>query len=294
MTTAALRAAPRVKNPATEVRVATMIGVKAAPVAAAPTVTKMTDARDVKNADNEDTMIDRHTDYNVKDLDIPTYVPSPDASVSTWIERVDLMLKGAEETGRGNWTDRHLYFIIGSKLQDDAARWWVNLNRGLKESKQRWSYLKKALTRRYGEKLDSAVAEWRVNSRVLMAGESYADFGAGLRSAAGRNKVREKVLVAAFLRNLDRTTRSLLLQGPKPKTLEKAIKQATKYEDPYSNVAPGTATVGPPRATAASTSYMMPMMSTTGQTALIPGVGAIDVPDEIVQQQRLQQPVEVE
>ncbi|OWY91535.1 hypothetical protein PHMEG_00039845 [Phytophthora megakarya] len=45
------------------------------------------------------------------------------------------MLKGAEETGRGNWTDRNLYFIIGSKLHDDAARWWVKLSRGPKESK---------------------------------------------------------------------------------------------------------------------------------------------------------------
>ncbi|KAE9179615.1 hypothetical protein PF002_g27772 [Phytophthora fragariae] len=98
---------------------------------------------------------------NVKDLELPTYVPSPEVSVSTWIDRIDLILTGAEESGRGSWTDWNLYFIVGGKLQEDAARWWVNLNRRLKEHKKRWSYLKRALLRRYGERLDKATAEWR-------------------------------------------------------------------------------------------------------------------------------------
>lgn len=38
---------------------------------------------------------------NVKDLKLPSFTPSPKVSVSTWIDRVDLALKGAAESGRG-------------------------------------------------------------------------------------------------------------------------------------------------------------------------------------------------
>ncbi|OWZ12257.1 LOW QUALITY PROTEIN: hypothetical protein PHMEG_00014613 [Phytophthora megakarya] len=255
------------------VRAVTVIGVTIAPVAAL-TGKLMNVTPGVKNVNDIDSPITMHADYNVKDQDIPTYVRSASVSVSTWIDRVDLMLKGAEESGRGSWTDRNLYFIIGVKPQDNAARWWVNLNRGLKEPKKRCSYLKKASIRRYGERLNRAVAEWRVNSGVGMAGESYADFGAGLRSAAGRDKVSERVLVAAFIRNLGRTIRSLLLQDPKPKRLEKTIKKATKYEYPYVNVVQGTTNMGPPRAVVPTT-HMMPMISNT-----------VEEPDEVAQQQQ--------
>ncbi|GMF56250.1 unnamed protein product [Phytophthora fragariaefolia] len=53
------------------------------------------------------------TKRSVKDHELPTFAPSPKMSVSTWIDRVDLALKGAEESGRGKWSDRALYFIIG-------------------------------------------------------------------------------------------------------------------------------------------------------------------------------------
>ncbi|KAE8885942.1 hypothetical protein PF003_g30097 [Phytophthora fragariae] len=221
---------------------------------------------------------------NVEDLELPTYVSSPEVSVSTRIDRIDLILTGAEESGRGSWTDRNLYFIVGGKLQEDAARWWVNLNRRLKEHKKRWSYLKRALLRRYGERLDKATAEWRVNSRVLMPGETYADFGAGLRSAAGRNKVRERVFVAQFIRCLDKTTRKLVLQDPKPKTLEKAIKKATKIDDPYDNVARGMTNIGQPWPSA-PTANLAPMTSNAGQTTVIPGIGSMNLPLDMMQQQ---------
>ncbi|KAE9293030.1 hypothetical protein PF008_g24911 [Phytophthora fragariae] len=87
---------------------------------------------------------------SVKDLELPTYTPSPKVSVSTWIDRVDLALKGAEESGRGKWTDKALYYIMGNKLMENAARWWVNMNRRLPTRKKTWSNLKKALLRRYG------------------------------------------------------------------------------------------------------------------------------------------------
>ncbi|KAE9056248.1 hypothetical protein PF010_g31836, partial [Phytophthora fragariae] len=48
---------------------------------------------------------------SVKDLELPTFTPSPKVSVSTWIDRVDLALKGAEGSGRGKWSDSALYYI---------------------------------------------------------------------------------------------------------------------------------------------------------------------------------------
>ncbi|POM62689.1 Gag-pol fusion protein [Phytophthora palmivora] len=66
---------------------------------------------------------------SVKDLELPTFTPSPKVPVSTWIDRVDLALKGAAESGRGEWSDKALYFILGNKLMENASKWWVDMDR---------------------------------------------------------------------------------------------------------------------------------------------------------------------
>ncbi|KAG6623661.1 uncharacterized protein IUM83_01809 [Phytophthora cinnamomi] len=65
----------------------------------------------------------------IRDLDLPTFLPTPQTSVMTWIARVDLALQGARLSGRGDWTGHERYYILGNKLQDSAARWWVELDR---------------------------------------------------------------------------------------------------------------------------------------------------------------------
>ncbi|KAG3110644.1 hypothetical protein PI125_g9852 [Phytophthora idaei] len=70
------------------------------------------------------------------------------------------------------------------------------MDRRLPERKRTWTNLKKALLRRYGEKLAKSTAEWRVSMRRMMPGETHADFAAGLRDVVGRNKVSERVLLA--------------------------------------------------------------------------------------------------
>lgn len=52
----------------------------------------------------------------MKDLELPTYTPSPKVSVSTWIERVDLALKGVDESGLGKRADKSLYFYPGKLI----------------------------------------------------------------------------------------------------------------------------------------------------------------------------------
>ncbi|KAG3148228.1 hypothetical protein PI126_g12522 [Phytophthora idaei] len=106
---------------------------------------------------------------------------------------------------------------------ENASKWWVDMNRRLSEHKRTWTFLKKALLRRYGEKLDKAAAEWRVSIRRMMPGESHADFAVGLRGVVGRNKVSERVLLAQFYRCLDKTTKKLVKQDPKPRTLEESV-----------------------------------------------------------------------
>ncbi|KAE8981168.1 hypothetical protein PR001_g24075, partial [Phytophthora rubi] len=146
----------------------------------------------------------------IRDLDLPTFLPTPQTSVTTWIARVDLALEGARLSGRGEWTSQELYYILGNKLQDSAARWWVQLDRKLRDRERTWTKLKASLLRRYGERPDKAMAEWRVGQRRMMPGETYADFAAALRDLCGNNRVRERVLLAQFYRSLDRTTRLLV------------------------------------------------------------------------------------
>ncbi|KAE9064815.1 hypothetical protein PF010_g28466 [Phytophthora fragariae] len=217
---------------------------------------------------------------SVKDLELPTFTPSPKVSVSTWIDRVDPALKGAEESGRGKWSDSVLYYILGNKLMENAARWWVNMNRQLPKRKRTWSNLKKGLLRRYGETKDKSAAEWRVSMRPMMPGETYADFAAGLRDVVGRNHVSERVQLAQFYRCLDKTTRKLVRQAPKPKTLEEAVDKATAIDDPMDNVAQGMLNVGLPWASAPRP-YLIPMTGTMGQTMVIPGIGGPGLPTDM-------------
>ncbi|KAE9303041.1 hypothetical protein PF008_g22327 [Phytophthora fragariae] len=217
---------------------------------------------------------------SVKDLELPAFTPSPKVSVSTWIDRVDLALKGAAKSGRGKWSDHALYFILGNKLMENAAKWWVNQDRRLKKRQRTWTNLKKALLRRYGPKLDKSNAELRVTMRRMMPGETYADFAAGLRDVVGRNRVKERVLLAQFLRFLDKTTKKLVQQRPKPKTLEEAVDKATEIDDPMDNVAQGMANIGQPWAVAPSHQLMM-MTGMTGPMSVIHGISGTGLPTEM-------------
>ncbi|KAE9034809.1 hypothetical protein PR003_g7366 [Phytophthora rubi] len=96
---------------------------------------------------------------SIKDLELPTYTPSPKVLVSTWIERVDLALEGARSSRRDKWSDHELYYILGNKLLESASRWWVLMNRKLTDGERTWTTLKKALQQRYGERLDMSAAE---------------------------------------------------------------------------------------------------------------------------------------
>ncbi|KAE8993458.1 hypothetical protein PR002_g20229 [Phytophthora rubi] len=183
----------------------------------------------------------------IRDLDLLTFLPTPQTSVTTWIARVDLALEGARLSGRGKWTSQELYYILGNKLQDSAARWWVQLDRKLRDRERTWTKLKASLLRRYGERPAKAMAEWRVGQRRMMPGET-----------------------------LDRTTRLLVKQRPKPETLEEAVDKATEINDPIDNVAQGMENIGQAFVTVPET-YVVPANGTTGHMALIPGVGSTDV-----------------
>ncbi|KAE9118898.1 hypothetical protein PF005_g8917 [Phytophthora fragariae] len=72
----------------------------------------------------------------IRDLELPTFQPSPMVSVSTWIARVDLALQGVRLSGSGDWTDNELYYILGNKLQDNAARWWVQMDQEVRDGEK--------------------------------------------------------------------------------------------------------------------------------------------------------------
>ncbi|KAG6611706.1 uncharacterized protein IUM83_17201 [Phytophthora cinnamomi] len=126
-----------------------------------------------------------------------------------------------------------------------------------------WTNLKKALLRRYGEKLDKSAAEWRDSMRRMMPGETHADFAAGLRDVVGRNRVSERVWLAQFYRCLDKTTKKLVKQHPKPRTLEEAVDKATEIDYPMENVAQGMFNIGQAWTTASS-QFVIPMSGTMG------------------------------
>ncbi|KAE9334390.1 hypothetical protein PR003_g13546 [Phytophthora rubi] len=209
---------------------------------------------------------------NAKDMEFTPYKPSPTVSVSTWIAKVDLAVEGARISGRGNWTDEELYFIVGNKLQDNAAGWWVQMDQELPSTDKTWTRLTAALMRRFGERPDQAMAEWRVYQRMMYPGETFADFAAGLRDLTGQNHVIERTLLAQFYRTLDKTTRMLVKQDPVPMTLEQAVDKATAIDDPIDIVAQGMLNIGQAWATAPN-AFTAPMSGTTGSVAIVPGVG---------------------
>ncbi|ETP07996.1 hypothetical protein F441_15941 [Phytophthora nicotianae CJ01A1] len=102
-------------------------------------------------------------------------------------------------------------------LRDLLAESAVQCHKGL--SDRTWTKLKDALLRRYGERPDLAQAEWRVMQRTMMPGETFADFAAGLRDAAGQNR--------------------LVKLESAPTTLGEAVNTAMKIDDSSYNVALG-------------------------------------------------------
>ncbi|ETI55680.1 hypothetical protein F443_01665 [Phytophthora nicotianae P1569] len=93
------------------------------------------------------------------------------------------------------------------------------MDRRLTARERTWTNLKRQLLRRYAPRL---AWQWRNDEE-----------------AADRNPVSERVLLAQFLRSLDKTTRQLVKQRPKPKTLEEAVDKATEIDDSMDNVAQG-------------------------------------------------------
>ncbi|ETP37556.1 hypothetical protein F442_14637 [Phytophthora nicotianae P10297] len=210
----------------------------------------------------------------IKDLEQPSFTPTTGGSVATWIDRVDLALRGARESGCAELTDRSLYFALGPKLQDSAAQWFVIRDRRFASQRSRtWTNLKRMLLGRYASRLDLAAAEWRVNSRKMEAGETYADFAAKLRDAADRKPVSGRVLMAQFYRELDKTTRQLIKQAPEPRDLEEAAEKAAEIDDPADNVAHGMQNTEQPFP--AANLPVVQLESANGQVMVVPGVGRV-------------------
>ncbi|GMF24427.1 unnamed protein product [Phytophthora fragariaefolia] len=127
--------------------------------------------------------------------------------------------------------------MVGNKLQDDAAKSWVQINKELVDHERTWTKLKEALVRMYGERPDLAQAEWRVMQRTMQPGETFAYFSSGLRDAAGQNPVREETLLGQFYRGLEKTTRQSVKLAPTPTSLGEAVDKATRIDDASYNVA---------------------------------------------------------
>ncbi|OWY97295.1 hypothetical protein PHMEG_00032216 [Phytophthora megakarya] len=121
-----------------------------------------------------------------------------------------------------------------------------------------------------------------MNNGSRLYGESYNDFAEGLREAADRNRVSERVFLAQYYRNLDRTTRQLVRMKPTPKTLEEAVAKTNKIDDPSDNITQGISNVGQTIQTAPQ-AQLVTVAGTTGQTVVIPGIGGISLPAELTE-----------
>lgn len=174
-------------------------------------------------------------------------------------------------------SDRDLYYLLGNKLVDNAARWYTGMSKRLQRHERTWTNLKRALLRRYGERRDKGAAEMRVMQRVFAPGETYADFAAGLREAAGRSHVSERVLLNQFYRCLEMTVRVLVRMDPRPRTLEEAVEKAMDIDHTNANVAQGMTNIGQywPQAPAPQ---VIRVAGDAGMAAVLPGVGSTRMP----------------
>ncbi|KAG2884667.1 hypothetical protein PC117_g25771 [Phytophthora cactorum] len=86
---------------------------------------------------------------NAKELDLQPFKPiAGGVRVEAWIAKVDLAVEGARISGRGDWSDEELYYVVGNKLQDVAAKSWVQIHKELARHERTWTKLKEALVRR--------------------------------------------------------------------------------------------------------------------------------------------------
>lgn len=87
---------------------------------------------------------------------------------------------------------RHEQAGDGTIAEKVLRIWGVQMENELTTKGRTWTKLKKALLRRYRERPDKSAAEWRVRRRLMVPGETFADFAAGLRDLTGVNRVRER------------------------------------------------------------------------------------------------------
>ncbi|POM66194.1 Hypothetical protein PHPALM_17984 [Phytophthora palmivora] len=202
-------------------------------------------------------VIARRAKKNAKELDLQPFKPtSGGVRVETWIAKVDLVVEGACNSTRVDLNDEELYFVVRSKLQDDASK-------SLSGHERTRTQLKETSIRRNGERPDLAQVEPRVMQRTMQPGETFDDFASGLRAAAGQNQVREETLLGQFYRGLEKTARQLVKRAPTPSTLGEAVDKATRIDDFSYNVAKGMRNIGQPWATATAQTAVQ-MDSTTG------------------------------
>ncbi|GMF62846.1 unnamed protein product [Phytophthora fragariaefolia] len=201
--------------------------------------------RSRRSSDQRRSRHHRRNEKNAKELDWQPFKPTASGvRVETWIAKVDLAVEGARISNRGDWTDEELYYVVGNKLQDDAAKSWVQINMELARHDCTWRKLKEALLRRYGERPDLAQAEWRVMQRTVQPGKTFADFASGIHYAAGQKPVREETLLGQFYRELEKTTRQLVKLAPAPSALGEAEDKASRIDDSSYNAARGMRNTG--------------------------------------------------
>ncbi|KAG3236427.1 hypothetical protein PI124_g18568 [Phytophthora idaei] len=105
--------------------------------------------------------------------------------------------------------------------------------------------------------------------------------GARVVRTSQRDELPQQWLTDDGRRVLRETTKKLVKQNPKPKTLEEAVDKATEIDNPIDNVAQHMIDIGRSWAIAPSR-YVLPMSGTTGETNVIPGISGASLPTDMV------------
>lgn len=215
----------------------------------------------------------------IKDINLPEYTPSPQASIHSWLERIAIMLRGAAIQSQGTWRDDELFFIVGGLLKGDAADWLVSVHRQLDDQAKTFTHLRQLLTQRYGERPNVTAAKARMYQTWWTAGQTFSDYAALLRRVVGNNPVTEQELVEQFINGIPDTVRPWVSTAePKPRTVEEAAALASQIHDPTQNVARGMQLIGQQYVTGRSRGPMT-VLGTMGEAQVIPGVGVVSPAD---------------
>ncbi|RLN50778.1 hypothetical protein BBJ28_00027047 [Nothophytophthora sp. Chile5] len=146
--------------------------------------------------------------------------------LSSWLTQVSHAIRRSERMFKRTWPPTDLYLTVSTKLQGDAADWFLRWSRNVHPHEETLEHLTQFLQTKYGDHSELDDAMNRIRERRQMPGERLSDFASALLELAGDKHVRDGWFVSSFLNGMDNQIMAQFVKAQQPQDLMAATQIA--------------------------------------------------------------------